>query len=265
MVKKKEKIEKQIEEKEIVGKKDLEPEEVSEGPKQSSAKKEYDFGIDLKEMLEAGVYFGHKTSKTHPKMKPFIHGIRNTIHVMDLQKTAERLEKALICLKELASKKGTVLFVGTTPSAREIVKEVARELSMPYVDTRWLGGTLTNFPTISKRLKYFHDLENKEKQGELKKYTKKEQLKFKEELRSLEQKMGGIKNMDKLPDLVFVVDLRKDYLAVHEAKMKGILTMAFCDTNVDPSLVDYPIPANDDAISSVRYILGKVREALKQK
>jgi len=210
------------------------------------------------EMLKAGVHFGHRTSKWHPKMKPYIFTVRNNVHIIDLEKTAEKLEEALGFLQEIKQKKGVVLFVGTRVNAKKITEEAAQECKMPYVNQRWLGGTLTNFKIISKRLEYFRDLEKKKKTGELKKYTKKEQHEFEIELRKLNERFGGIKEMTKYPDALFVLDIQEDGLAVKEAKMKGIPVVALCDTNTDPSSVDYPIPSNDDASSALKLMVGAV-------
>jgi small subunit ribosomal protein S2 len=220
--------------------------------------------IDTKEMMEAGVHLGHRTSKLHPKMGKFILGIRNTVHVIDLKKTAEHLEKALEFLQQLSKTGGTLLLVGTKPPLRNLVEKIAKDCNLPYVTERWLGGTFTNFEVISKRAKYFKELQRKKEAGELEKYTKKERQKFEKELQDLQTKFEGIKDMEKLPEAVFLCDIIKDKLALKEAKMKGIKTIAIVDTNADPTLVDYPIPANDDAISSVKYILEKVKEVIKK-
>lgn len=223
---------------------------------------ENDFQIKIEEMVEAGLHFGHKTSKLHPKMRPYIFGVRNTVSIIDLEKTKEKLKEALEFIQKLILENKILLFVGTKVSIKELVKNVAQEVNLPYVNERWLGGTFTNFQTIKKRLEYFKELEKKKAEGELEKYTKKERAKFEEELKKLEKKFGGIKNLEKLPDAIFVIDMVKDYLAVKEAREKGIKIVAVCDTNADPTLVDYPIPANDDAISSVKYILEKVKEVI---
>ncbi|MBI2625170.1 MAG: 30S ribosomal protein S2 [Candidatus Nealsonbacteria bacterium] len=222
-----------------------------------------DFNIDLEEMQKAGVNFGHRTSTTHPKMKPYIAGVKNTIHIINLEKTAEKLGEALKFIQSMAREKKTVLLVGTKVQTRELVKETAKELGLPFVSGRWLGGTITNFSIVLKRLEYFKDLERKRGAGELDKYTKKERIGFDKELKNLENKFGGIKDLTKIPDAVIVLDMRGDYLAAKEAKSKGIPVVAICDTNIDPSSIDYPIPANDDAASSVKYILDKIKEAIK--
>ena len=218
--------------------------------------------IDSDEMMKAGVHLGHRVSRLHPKMKDYIFGVRNTIHIIDLEKTVVEFEKALNFIKELVEKKGTILLVGTKTPLKRIVKETAIECDIPYVNERWLGGTFTNFKVILKRIEYFRELERKQKEGELEKYTKKERVDFDKELKKLELKFGGIKNLNKIPEAVFVCDVRKDILAVKEARVKGVKIIAIVDTNVDPTLVDYPIPANDDAITSVRYILGKVKQVI---
>lgn len=214
----------------------------------------------IEEMTKAGLHFGHKTSKTHPKMRPYIAGVRNTVHMFDLAKTKEKLQEALEYVKTLRAEGKVLLLVGTKIQVKNLVKETAVACGLPYVSERWIGGSFTNFGTIAKRIEYFRSLEQKKEAGELEKYTKKEQLDIAEELRNLELHFGGIKNLLKLPDAVFICDLDKNQLVLKEAKNKGIPVIAFVDTNIDPTLVDYVIPANDDAQSSVRYILDKVQE-----
>jgi small subunit ribosomal protein S2 len=220
------------------------------------------FNINLEEMAKAGLHFGHKISKRHPKMEPFLAGERNTIHIIDLEKTAQKLKEALEFIQKLILENKTILFVGTKVQIRNLIKEIAIECGMPYVAERWLGGTFTNFDTISKRIEYFKDLEKKKAEGAFENYTKKERLKIDRELRDLEEKLGGLKNLQSLPDAVFIVDMKKNAAAVKEARKKNIKIVAICHTNVDPTLADFPIPANDDSISSVRYILEKVKEAI---
>lgn len=219
---------------------------------------------DLKEMLKAGIHFGHRCSRWNPKMEPYIFTSRNNVHIFDLEKSRQKLAEALEFIAELKEKKATILFVGAKVSAKEIVKQTAEECAMPYVNERWLGGTLTNFEGIAKRLEYFRNLEKKKQTGELAKYTKKEQHEFGIELNRLNQRFGGVKNMVKLPEALLVIDVRKERGAVKEAKMKGIPVIGVCDTNSDPTGVDYLIPANDDAISSLRLILGTVAKVLKE-
>jgi len=222
-----------------------------------------DFNINPEEMAQLGVHFGHRTSRIHPKMAPFLYGIRNSVHIIDLEKTKEKFKEALKFIQELISENKILLLVGTKIQAKELIKNVATECGLPYVNERWLGGTFTNFETIKNRIEYFKDLEKKKAGGELEKYTKKERAKIDQELKDFEFKFGGIKNLERLPDAIFVLDMKKDDLAVKEARMKGIKVIGISDTNCDPTLADFPIPANDDAISSLKYILEKVKEAIK--
>ena len=224
--------------------------------------KKNNFNIDSDEMMKAGVHLGHRVSRLHPKMKDYVFGVRNTIHFIDLEKTVVEFERALDFIKELVKKQETILLVGTKTPLRKLTKEIANDCNIPYVSERWLGGTFTNFKIILKRMKYFKELERKKKEGELDKYTKKERNEFDKELNKLELKFGGIKNLEKIPEAVFVCDIKKDILVVKEAIAKDIKVIAITDTNVDPSLIDYPIPANDDAITSVRYILEKVKQVI---
>ena len=217
----------------------------------------------LEEMLKAGVHFGHRSSKWNAKMKEYIHTTRNKVHIIDLEKTEKKLKNALEFINEIKEKKGMIIFVGTKVAAKDITKQTAEEVKMPYVIERWIGGTLTNFKVISKRLEHIRDLESKEKEGELKKYTKKEQHEFNVEIQKLNRYFGGIKEITKLPDALFVIDASKEKLAIKEAKMKNIPVVGLCDTNSDPTTVDYPIPVNDDAISSLKLILGAVVKVLK--
>jgi small subunit ribosomal protein S2 len=221
------------------------------------------FNIDIQEMRQAGLHFGHRPPKVHPKMKPYLDNIKSTVHIINLNKTAEKLEEALKFIQKIISENKSLLLIGTKIQARDLVKTYANECSLPFINERWVGGTFTNFEIIKKRLAYFKDLEKKKKEGELEKYTKKERAKFDQEIRNLEIKFGGIKNMEKLPDAIFVLDIKKDNLAVKEARMKGIKIIGVSDTNTNPTLVDFPIPANDDAILAIKYILEKMKEAIK--
>ncbi len=216
----------------------------------------------MEEMAEAGLHLGHKTSKVHPNMKPFIYGMRNYIHIIDLEKTKEKLDEALNFINKIISDGEKVLFVGTKVQLKSIVKEAAKECDLPHITERWLGGTFTNFSTIKKRIDYFKELREKRKKGELEKYTKKERAEFDKEIADLETKFGGLVDLEGLPAAIFIADTANNISAVKEAKKKGVKVIAITDTNTDPTLVDYPIPANDDAISSVKYILEKVKETV---
>jgi len=226
--------------------------------------KKSNFGINPEEMTEAGLHFGHRVSRCHPKMKPYLFGVRNTVHIIDLEKTARKLEEALNFIQKLISEEKILMIVGTKIQAKELVKKIAQDCGLPYVSERWVGGTFTNFEIIKKRIDYFKDLERKKIQKEFEKYTKKEQAKIEEELNDLEIKFGGIKNLEKIPDAILVLDMKKDKVAIAEARKKGIKIIAIADTNVDPDWADYPIPGNDDAISSIKYILEKVAEVIKK-
>lgn len=221
-----------------------------------------EFNINQEEMARAGLHFGHKTSRVHPKIKPYLFGVRSAIHIIDLEKTAEKLKEALGFIQKLIEENKTLLLVGTKIQVKDLVKNLAQDCELPYVTERWLGGTFTNFEAILKRTDHFKDLERQKEQGELEKYTKKERAKIDDELKRLRIKFEGIKNLKKLPDAIFVVDMREDALSIKEAKLKGIKIIAIADTNVDPTIADYPIPANDDAIPSVKYILEKVKEVI---
>jgi len=221
-----------------------------------------DFNLSVEEMEAAGVNFGHKVSKLHPKMKQYVSGIKNNVQIFDLEKTAKEFEKALAFISKIVSEGKSIIFVGTKIQLRALVQIGAEECGVPYVTERWLGGTFTNFETIQKRVSYFKDLEKKKETGELGKYTKKEQLNFDREIAKLKVKFEGVRNMSKLPDAVIIFGLDKDITCAREAKRKVIKIVAIVDTNVNPDIVDYPIPANDDAISSVRYIIDKVKETI---
>ncbi len=221
-----------------------------------------DIKINIEEMERAGVSFGHKVSRLHPKMKQYVTGAKNNIHVFDLEKTAKSLSSALAHISKIISEGKSIIFVGTKPQFKLLIQESAEELKIPYVTERWLGGTFTNFETMQKRVNYFKDLEKKQKTGELLKYTKREQLDFDREINKLKIKFNGIKDMSKLPEAVIIFGLDKDITCAKEAKRKGIKIISLVDTNVNPDIVDYPIPANDDAISSVRYIIDKIKEVV---
>jgi len=216
------------------------------------------------EMLKAGLHFGHQTSKWHPKMAPFIFGDRKGVHIFDLQKTQKKLEEALQFINKMASENKTILFVGTKDQVKSKITTQAKELEMPYVNNRWLGGTLTNFPVIKKLINKYLDLKEKQATGKLAKYTKKEQLDFSKQIEKLDRMVGGMANLKKLPDALFIWDIKKEKTALAEAKKKGIPVVAICDTNANPDGVKYIIPANDDATKGIKLILGLVAEVIKE-
>jgi len=220
------------------------------------------FNLDLEKMKEAGLHFGHKISSSHPKMKPYIFGMKNGIHIIDIKKTLREFEKTLEFIKKSVESGKKILFVGTKIQAKDLVKKTALACGFPYMTERWLGGFFTNFETIKKRIAYFKDLIRKRKTGEFDKYTKKERAKFDKKINDLERNFGGIKDLEKLPEIVFIVDIKKEITAVKEARKKGIKIIAIADTNADPQLADYIIPANDDALTSLSYILEKIKEVI---
>lgn len=215
------------------------------------------------EMLKAGVHFGHRTSRWHPKMEPYIFGARSGVHIIDVEKTATILEKTLGYVEELIARGGVVMFVGTKKQGTELVEKVALDCGMPYVNTRWLGGTFTNFTEIQRLVRKLIDLKDKREKGELKKYTKLEQLMFDREIEELEGKIGGLGDFKKLPEAIFVLDIRHDKTAVQEARIRGVKVIGICDTNVNPDMADMVIPANDDSIGSLTMITKLMGEAVK--
>lgn len=220
---------------------------------------------DIKELLAAGAHFGHKTSRWHPKMAPYIHSKRQGAHIINLEKTVEALDEALPKMTELAGKGKKVLFVGTKKQLKDTVKEVAESIDMPYVTVRWVGGMLTNVETVNKQIRKLKDLERRMASGELeKRYSKLEVQRYQEEIDVLNERYGGIKNMTEQPVAIIVTDMIQDKNAVKEANTLHIPVFAICDTNVDPSEVDYPIPANDDAIKGVKLILDYFAQAIKE-
>jgi small subunit ribosomal protein S2 len=221
--------------------------------------------VDIKKLLEAGVHFGHKTSRWHPKMAPYIHSKRNGSHIIDLTKTVEGLDKALDFIADTASQGKQVLFVATKRQAQNIVKEAAESVNMPYVTERWLGGMLTNWNTIGAQIKVLKDLEAKMDSGELaNKYSKLEVQRYQEEIDQMNEIYGGIKNMAARPGAIFVVDVNHDANAVREANKLNVPIVAIVDTNTDPSNINYPIPANDDAIKGLQLITDYVKQAVEQ-
>jgi len=218
--------------------------------------------VEMKELLEAGVHFGHRVKRWHPKMRSFIFTERNGIHIIDIQQTVKRLEATAELIREGVSNGGTLLFVGTKKQAQQNVAEAAERCGMPYVNQRWLGGTLTNFRTIRQRIDYLIDLEQRFAGGEFEKLTKKEVLGLERKMAKLNRRLGGIKSMDRLPSLVFITDIRREYIAVKEANKLGIPIIGMVDTNCDPTPIDHVIPANDDAIRSIKFMANKLADAV---
>ena len=218
--------------------------------------------VSMKQLLEAGVHFGHQTRRWNPKMAEYIYCERNGIYIIDLQKTVKKLEEAYQFVRQLAENGETILFVGTKKQAQEAVKEEATRAGMFYVNERWLGGMLTNFQTIQKRIKRLKQLEQMEQDGTFEVLTKKEVLALRHEMERLEKFLGGIKEMNRLPGALYVVDPRKERIAVAEARKLNIPIVAIVDTNCDPDEIDYVIPGNDDAIRAVRLLTGRMADAV---
>lgn len=220
--------------------------------------------ITLEELLEAGCHFGHQARRWNPQMAPYIYGEREGIHVFDLAKTREGLLEAAEALGRVASQGGTILFVGTKRQAKDIVREAAVRAGMPHVTTRWLGGTLTNFEQIRRSTDRLLEMKKKREAGEYKEYTKHERLLIDREIDELERKFGGITSLTKLPDMLFILDTHEEKKAVLEANKTGIPIVGVVDTNSDPSLVAYPIPANDDAVKSIALIVEFITKAIEE-
>ncbi len=216
----------------------------------------------LADMLQAGVHFGHQTSKWHPKMKKFIFGSRQGIHIINLEETQKALDAALAYAKKVTMRGGVILFVGTKKQASSIVEKAALGCQMPYVNKRWLGGTLTNFASIATQIRKYKDLKRKHEKGELAKYTKFEQLKISEQIKLLEEKVGGMQELNRIPDAVFILDVKKDKTALTEAVKRGVKVIAVCDSNVDPTDIDFPIPANDDAVKAIEMVANLMSAAI---
>ncbi len=218
--------------------------------------------VTMKDLLECGVHFGHQTRRWNPKMKPYIFGIRKNIHIIDLQKTLRFFRYTYNIVRDAAKEGQTILFVGTKKQAQNAIEEYAKKCEMPYVNSRWLGGTLTNFNTIKKSIRKLEVIEEMEKTGQMDLLTKKEALMLKRRKEKLENFLGGIRDMKKLPDMLFVVDAVREHIAVKEANKLGIPVVAPLDTNCDPDVIDYPIPGNDDAIRSIQLFCKEIAEAI---
>lgn len=221
--------------------------------------------VDMKALLESGAQFGHKTSRWHPKMAPYIHSKRQSAHIINLEKTVEGLEKALPKITEVAKNGKKILFVGTKKQMKDAVKNAAESVEMPYVTVRWVGGTLTNVETVNRQIKKLKDLERRMNSGELEnRYSKLEVQRFQEEIDALNERYGGIKDMTEQPAAIIVVDAHEEKNAIKEAKVLNIPVIALVDTNVDPTAIDYVIPCNDDSIKATSLVLDYFVEAIKE-
>ena len=218
--------------------------------------------VTIKQLLESGAHFGHQTSRWHPRMKTYIFTKRNGIHILDLEQTIARLDKACDFIRQVVAEGGGVLFVGTKKQAQEIIEQEAKRCGMYYVSQRWLGGVLTNFATIQSRMDYLVRLEDQQAKGDFKRLPKKEALKLGEEILRLNRQMGGLKEMTSLPSMLFIVDPLKEKIALAEARRMGIPVVAMVDTNCNPDEVDYPVPANDDAIRAIKLICTRIADAV---
>lgn len=219
----------------------------------------------IKKMFDSAVHIGHRTQKWNPRMKKFLYGEKDGVHIINLEKTVKYLENATNFLAKMASEGKVVLFVSTKPQSLKLIGEVASGVGMPFVASRWIPGLLTNFKTIKSRVKYLADLKDQQETGEFDKYTKKEASKLSKTIDKLSSSLGGVQNLSDLPDAVFVVDVVRDNIAVTEAKKLGLPVIAIVDSNSNPSDVDYPIPGNDDALKSLEFLLGEVKSALAKK
>ncbi len=218
--------------------------------------------ITMKSLLEAGVHFGHQTRRWNPRMKPFIFTQRNGIHIIDLQKSLRYMDRAMNGVRDLVADGGEILFVGTKKQAQESIAEQATRCEMPYVNQRWLGGTLTNFTTIRKRIDYMIELEARKEQGYFDQMIKKEALKLEEKLKRLQKYFGGVRNMTRIPDALFVVDMPKEAICIAEARKLGVTLFSIIDSDCDPELIDFRIPGNDDAIRSIRLITTRIADGV---
>ncbi len=218
--------------------------------------------ISMKALLESGVHFGHRTNKWNPLMRPYIFTERNGIHIIDLQQTVKLLNNAYTLVRDTVAKGGVVMFVGTKRQAQETITEEAIRCGMPYVTERWLGGMLTNWTTMMNRIHEMEKLEKMTESGEIHRLTKKEGLLIGRDIKKLQARLSGVRNLKRLPDLIFVVDTVREHTAVHEANLKGIPVVALVDTNCDPRTVDYVIPSNDDAIRAIKLLVAKIADAV---
>jgi len=214
------------------------------------------------ELLQAGVHFGHQKGRWHPKMKPYIFAERNGVYVIDLEKSLEKLAEAAEFAEKIGTNGGTVLFVGTKSQGKNIIEKYAKQAGMPYIKERWVGGLFTNYATVGKLIKKYKSLKEQRDSGALAKYTKKEQAEIGKEIERLDKMVGGLENMAKLPEAVFILDAKHEKTALLEARKRRIPIISFADTNINPELLDFPIPANDDAVNSIDIITRTIAEAI---
>ena len=220
--------------------------------------------ITLKALLEAGCHFGHQARRWNPKMKPYLYDVRQGVHIFDLVKTKEGLEAACEFAKKAATQGKQIVFLGTKRQARAIIEEVAKKIGVPYVNERWIGGTITNWEQVRKNLDKLKEMKKAKEEGEYKKYTKKEQILLDKEISRLERFYGGLVGLEKIPEVIFVVDVKKEDTAVREAKKKGVVIIGLVDSDSDPDWADWVIPGNDDAVGSIKFIVEKIGEAVKE-
>lgn len=223
------------------------------------------YGLKIEDMFNAGLHLGHIKSKWNPKMSSYVFTVRNGVRIIDLEKTMIKFEELLDFLKKSVSEGKKILFVGTRFQDKDLIKELAEKTGMPYVNNRWVGGLFTNFGIIKKRLKYFRDLESDKQKGDLGKYTKKERIMFDKELMRLEKFMGGIKTLEKCPEIVFIFDTIQDVYALREAKKSGSVATGIINTDANPTRCDYFIPAGNNSLAALKYVAGKIGEALNNR
>jgi len=216
----------------------------------------------VEEMLLAGMHFGHTKGRWHPKMKPYIFGVKKGVYIINLEKSQEKMRSALEFMENLTKEGKSILFVGTKNQVANPIKELAQETGNPYVCGKWLGGTLTNFSVFKKMIKRYKDLKEEKRTGKLDKYTKKEKLDIEREIKRLDEKIGGLSNLSKQPDALFIWDIKKEKTAVEEAIKRNIPIIAICDTNANPELINYPIPGNDDATKTIKLVLDSIKETI---
>lgn len=217
---------------------------------------------NILDLLKAGFHFGHKTSKWHPSMAKFILGEKKAVHIIDLKKSIECLKTALEFIQKTISEGGIILLVGTKEQAKDKIKEAGQEVKMPYVNNKWISGTITNWPVVKKQILKLKKRREEKQKNEWSKYTKKEQLLLQKEMEKLEQLYGGIADLEKMPDIIFILDCKKNKTAIHEASLKKVPIIAVCDTDVNIKQITYPIPANDDAIKSTNLILDLIKDSI---